>query len=572
MTKQTWKASAIGLCIAYVSAGAQQTPLVVTTEWLAAHLGDSNVVVIQAGGRQPDPKTERIPGSRYVPYMGFAPSVNGLGSELPSADSLRSLFARAGVSDNSHVILTGQPLSVTRAFYSLDFLGHPRVSVLDGGFTKWKREGRPVETTERAIVAGRLSSRQPRADVVVSTDWVREHAGKPGIALCDTRTENEYIGADGANGHITGARLIEWRSYFTNTNDIELADRATLERLFNERAAPGDTIVAYCAVGYRASGTYFISRVLGVPVKLYDGSYDAWSKRGLPVVTAATPLRNGKGLEKVGGALPAVSPDGRFIAFTAVRDGKQSDTYVVRADGSQEKRLTETAEWDERPSWIAGRVFASVRSGDSAEAFIVGPDGSGTKRVATVPGREVRPSPDGDRLLALSGVPMSRLLLLSSNGSSARAISDTTKPPPTAAAWSPDGKRIAYATFDLGATRNLQIGVMNADGSDAKLLTKLPSSDGRPMRPAWSPDGTRIAFHASKVETEPSVHVAHIYVLDVATGALTKLAPHDKPYLDEAPSWFPDGNRIAFQSDRTGTMQVWVMNADGTGARQVTRN
>jgi Tol biopolymer transport system component/rhodanese-related sulfurtransferase len=446
------------------------------------------------------------------------------------------------------------------------------VSVLDGGFTKWKREGRPIETNERPMATGRLTPRAPRAEVVVSTDWVRDHAGKPGIALFDTRTENEYIGADGANGHIAGARLIDWRNYFKNTNDIELADRAALEKLWGERAAPGDTVVAYCAVGYRASGTYFVSRLLGIPVKLYDGSYDAWSKQGMPVVTAATPLRTGAGLKLVGGALPAVSPDGRYVAFTAVRDAKQSDTYVIRADGSQERRLTETPEWDERPSWIGGRVFVSTRAGDSAETFVINPDGSGKQRIAKLAGREARPNADGSRLFALSGAPMARLRVYGANGSGGQAISDSTKPNPSTSAWSPDGRRIAYATFDLGATRNLQIGVMNADGSDAKLVTQLPTSDGRAMRPSWSPDGTRLAFQVSKVDTDPSIHISHIYVLELETGAVTKLAAHDSTYLDEAPAWFPDGKRIVFQSDRTGTMQLWVMNADGTGARQLTKS
>jgi len=112
---------------------------------------------------------------------------------------------------------------------------------------------------------------------------------------------------------------------------------------------------------------------------------------------------------------------------------------------------------------------------------------------------------------------------------------------------------------------------MNADGSEAKLVTQLPTSEGRSMRPAWSPDGTRIAFQVSKVDVDPSIHISHIYVLDVASGALTKLAAHERTYLDEAPAWFPDGKHIVFQSDRTGTMQLWVMNADGTGARQLTR-
>src|SRR5207253_9465333 len=140
--------------------------------------------------------------------------------------------------------------------------------------------------------------------------------------------------------HIAGARFVDWRQYFTSNPDLELSDRATLERLWNERAKSGDTVVAYCAVGYRASGTYFISRLLGRPVKLYDASADAWEQRRLPTVTAATPLLNGDRMKRSGGELPVVSPNGQQIAYVAVRDGLQSDTYVIGIDGKGEKQLT----------------------------------------------------------------------------------------------------------------------------------------------------------------------------------------------------------------------------------------
>ena len=65
--------------------------------------------------------------------------------------------------------------------------------------------------------------------------------------------------------------------------------------------------------------------------------------------------------------------------------------------------------------------------------------------------------------------------------------------------------------------------------------------------------------------------MAHIWVIDVASGHASKVAAHDAPRLDETPSWFPDDKRLAFQSDRTGRMEVWIMNADGTRPRQVTR-
>ncbi len=60
-------------------------------------------------------------------------------------------------------------------------------------------------------------------------------------------------------------------------------------------------------------------------------------------------------------------------------------------------------------------------------------------------------------------------------------------------------------------------------------------------------------------------------MLDTVAHTWTKLADHSAPYLDELPSWFPDGRALAFQSNRSGSMQIWVVNADGTGARQLTR-
>ena len=546
-------------------APAQTTPLVVTTDWLAANLADPNVVVIQAGGRQPEAREARIPGTRYLRYAAFAPAVDGLSNELPGADSLRSLFESVGISDDTHVVLLGQPLSVTRLFYTMDYFGLPRLSVLDGGLAKWKREGRPVDTADAIVTRGRLTPRAPRAEAVASTDWVIGHVRKAGVSLFDTRSMMEYVGTEGANGHIDGARFIDWRDYFTNESEIELADRATLQKLFADRAAPGDTVVAYCAVGYRASGTYFIARVLGVPVKLYDGSYDAWSKRALPTVTAGTPLLTGAGLTNTGGELPAVSPDGRYIAYVAVRDGRQTDTYVVRADGRGERRLTRTPERDERPSWIGARVFTAVKAGDSTRATVMDVDGTNARASTTFAGREPNPSRDGEYVISLAGEPNARLFVVGTSG--ARAITDGKTPPPTYAVWSPDRSRIAYAAFDFG-TRNMQVFVMNADGSGAQSLTAIAPLEGRVARPAWSPDGRTIAFQV-RLDSAHSAR-SHIYLVDVASKTVTKLAPHDRAYVDEAPSWFPDGNRLAFQSDRSGTLQIWTMTRAGTEPRQVT--
>jgi len=288
--------AAAGPPVAGQSGRAAPADLVVSTEWLAAHRGDPDIVLLQVDRSDSAYLAGHIPGARFLGYAGIIAEVNGVLAELPPADSLRRLFEAAGVSTATHVVLTGQPLMVTRAFFTLDLLGHARVSVLDGGLTRWKAEGR--EVTREAPPPGRGSlAVRPRPELVASAEWVMARVGKAGVSLVDARTDGEYLGTgerpgQRSNGHIPGARRLEWQDLFQRPDEFALKDRDLLARLWAERAAPGDTVVAYCLTGIRASSAFFVSRLLGHPVKLYDGSYDEWAKKNLPLEKAATPLRS----------------------------------------------------------------------------------------------------------------------------------------------------------------------------------------------------------------------------------------------------------------------------------------
>ena len=272
------------------STAAPAETLTVTTSWLAEHLRDPNLVVIEVGmesmGRH---LTEHIPGARLVDYHDITADEGGLNTELPSVQSLVDLLSRAGVSTGSRVVLYGAPAPVvTRAFFALDYLGGTRPAILLGGMTKWKSEGRAVTAqVATASRAGKLTPR-PNPGVVVNAGWVRAHLGKPSIALVDTRTPAEYFGGaerHGAvsGGHLPGARELEWQELFSSGADFDLRSPVELRNIFSRRARAGDTVITYCAVGYRASATYFVARLLGYPARLYDGSYEGWSMLGYPL-------------------------------------------------------------------------------------------------------------------------------------------------------------------------------------------------------------------------------------------------------------------------------------------------
>ena len=123
-------------------------------------------------------------------------------------------------------------------------------------------------------------------------------------------------------------------------------------------------------------------------------------------------------------------------------------------------------------------------------------------------------------------------------------------------AWSPDGRRIAFASDHDG---NRVIYVMNADGSG---LTRLTDNDAIDSGPAWSPDGRRIAFDSTRDGN------FEVYVMSADGSGLTRLTDNDA--YDWFPAWSPDGRRIAFDSDRDGNSEVYVMDADGSGVSRLT--
>jgi thiosulfate/3-mercaptopyruvate sulfurtransferase len=272
-----------------------QQPLV-STAWLAEHLNDPGIVVIQVDGNRERYDQGHIPGARFLAYNTFAVDGGGLGSELPPVAELERVLEGVGIGDDSHVVVTfgDRPITATRLWLTLDYLGHNRISFLDGGLPVWRAEGRPLATAVPAPRTGSLTPR-PRFGVLVSADWIHQRLQDPTMVLIDARPDDEYTGADNGMGgrvrpgHIPGAYQLYWEELMESRDRPVFLAPSELQRQFEAGGAgAGKTVVTYCMVGMRASLTYFVGRMLGYDMKFYDGSWHEWGAKDLPHVTGAS--------------------------------------------------------------------------------------------------------------------------------------------------------------------------------------------------------------------------------------------------------------------------------------------
>lgn len=283
--------------LAQLAAQQPAEPLV-STAWLAQHLSDANVVVVQVDGNRSAYDQGHIPGARFLAYGSFAVDGGGLGSELPPVDELDRLLEGVGIGDDTHVVVSfgERPITATRLWLTLDYLGHGNhVSFLDGGLPVWRAEGRAVTTDQPAPRTGSLTPR-PRSDALVSAEWINQRLNDPAMVLIDARPDNEYTGADNGMGgrvhpgHIPGAYQLYWEKLMESRDRPVFLAREDLQRQFEAGGAgPGKTVVTYCMVGMRASLTYFVGRMLGYDMKFYDGSWHEWGGKELPYVTGTQP-------------------------------------------------------------------------------------------------------------------------------------------------------------------------------------------------------------------------------------------------------------------------------------------
>jgi len=263
--------------------------LLLETPELAAQLSDPQLRLLDA--RPPDQYSQsHLPGAVNLPALATDDlEANRRGFALPP-ERAQQLFRAAGIRADSRVVIYDNQGNrfATRVFYLLEFFGHSRLQVLNGGFGKWLAERRPT-TSEAPQVAPGDFTPAPQASVIATSEWVNAHLKDPGVILVDARSPAEFrgekvIGPRG--GRIPGAIGIEWTRTLSPGEIKTFLEPGPLARLFQDaQVTPDREVVSYCQVGIRAAEIYFALRLLGYPrVRIYDGSWEDWSLNpALPV-------------------------------------------------------------------------------------------------------------------------------------------------------------------------------------------------------------------------------------------------------------------------------------------------
>ena len=256
------------LCIGVASATAAAEPRV-STEWLQQHLNDPRVRVI-ATGDQGQFERGHIPGARFLEHM----ETLGSGHTLLPPDKLAAVLTKAGVTDGVHVVLYGDsPMTTGWVFMSIASVGHEAdVSMLDGGIDLWRSEARDVSTKAAPPAAGALTV-HPAADLAVDAAWVKSHLDSPAVRLLDVRTKGEWD-----SGHLPNATLVLWQDLFADQRSLKLKSADDIRALFAKAGVkPGQEVVTYCMIGMRASLMYWAAKSVGLPARIYVGSWHDWS-------------------------------------------------------------------------------------------------------------------------------------------------------------------------------------------------------------------------------------------------------------------------------------------------------
>ena len=259
----------------------------VSTEWLAEHLGEPDLVVIDSSWHMPasgrrgreDYLASHIPGARFLDIDDLSNRSHPAPHMLPSAAPFAAAMEQLGVGNSDRIVVydNSPTRTAARGWFMLRHFGAEQVAILDGGFQKWTAEGRPTESGEAAPRPTKFKAVE--RDEVVSKQQLLAGSGFPWV---DARGKARFEGTEAdprpgvAPGHAPGACNLPFGSLYRDDGTFRSPDE--VRRLFADAGVdPAKPFVASCGSGVTANSLLFAAHLLGNnDTRLYDGSWSEW--------------------------------------------------------------------------------------------------------------------------------------------------------------------------------------------------------------------------------------------------------------------------------------------------------
>lgn len=258
----------------------------VSTQWLAEHLDDPKLRIVEIDLDSQAYDQGHIPGSIFWSAMTQLSSNMTLNLD---PRFIAKLLSDSGITNDMTVVTVHGGYAATSGctFWLLKLLGHQNVKILNGGRQKWQQEGLPLTTDKTQVAPTSYPIPDIDSTLRITATEVKKSIEQENCILLDVRTAQEYRGeiylqappqADELAGHIPGAVNIYYE--LAHNEDGTFKSAVDLQKIYGDLDAENKLIILYCAVGGRSAHTWFILKyLLGYPeVKNYDGSWNEWSR------------------------------------------------------------------------------------------------------------------------------------------------------------------------------------------------------------------------------------------------------------------------------------------------------
>lgn len=256
-------------------------PLIIEPQALEKHLDDENLLIIDLCKRETY-VANHIPGAIHLDYSHIVKIDKPVMGKVPYDNKLIEIFSSLGINENTHVVAYDDEGggNACRLMWTLELLGHQKLSLLNGGIFSWANNGLPLSQSVRESTPAQFKIN--KNDTVLATlDYIQDNLNNENVQLLDARSLAEHSGTKAfalKGGHIPGSIHYEWTDAMDRNNNLCMLPIETIEQTLMDKGFDKEkTVVTYCHSHHRSSYSYYVLKAAGFKhIKGYAGSWSEW--------------------------------------------------------------------------------------------------------------------------------------------------------------------------------------------------------------------------------------------------------------------------------------------------------